>query len=136
MKGTTNASNTNIGGTVGSDTKPIKIVNGVATPVANDLAKASDVSTSYSIPVSGVEVFRFGRVVTVSLIGKSLAQGSEITILSSGTLPTHTGSNIHVPIFDLNGAYKGILFVNPDGRLAVNTIASTQVWVSMTYVAV
>lgn len=35
MRGQTNASN--IGGTVGSDTKPIKIVNGVATPVNSAL---------------------------------------------------------------------------------------------------
>ena len=41
MRGQTNASN--IGGTVGSDTKPIKIVNGVATAVTNDLAVDSAV---------------------------------------------------------------------------------------------
>ena len=37
MRGQTNASN--IGGTIGSDTKPIKIVNGVAVPVANEFAR-------------------------------------------------------------------------------------------------
>jgi len=35
MRGSTNAET--VGGTVGTDLKPIKIVNGVATPVANTL---------------------------------------------------------------------------------------------------
>lgn len=39
MRGQTNASN--VGGTVGSDNKPIKIVNSVLVPVANDLALAN-----------------------------------------------------------------------------------------------
>ena len=42
MRGQTNASN--IGGTVGSDTKPVKIVNGVATPVNDYLSKRSEVN--------------------------------------------------------------------------------------------
>ena len=51
MRGATNASN--IGGTVGSDTKPIKIVNDVATPVANDL-----VSTQGSQSINGALTLR------------------------------------------------------------------------------
>ena len=57
MRGQTNASN--IGGSIGSDTKPIKIVNGVATAVTNDLALNSAVvhKTGYEV-ISDTKVFQ------------------------------------------------------------------------------
>lgn len=133
-----NAINGKVSGTgnIGSDTKPIKIVNGAAVAVTDNLAKASDISTSYTIPASNIEVYRFGKVCTISLAGVSLAQGQEITILNAGTLPTHTGGNIHVPIIDLNGQYKGVLFVNSNGRLAANTIGAVTIYTSLTYTTV
>lgn len=47
MNGSTNASN--IGGTVGSDTKPIKIVDGQAVAVTNNLIPDSVTTTTISL---------------------------------------------------------------------------------------
>lgn len=56
MRGQTNASN--IGGNVGSDTKPIKIVDGVATAVTNDLAFDMEVvHKSGAENISGTKTF-------------------------------------------------------------------------------
>lgn len=58
MRGQTNASN--IGGNVGSDTKPIKIVNGVATAVTNDLAVDSNVvHKSGTETIGGAKTFTY-----------------------------------------------------------------------------
>lgn len=46
MKGSTNAQT--IGGTVGSDTKPVKVVGGIATAVTYDLIQNRVIGTSYA----------------------------------------------------------------------------------------
>ena len=59
-------------GTIGSDTKPIKIVNGVATPVTNNLV--DDTVTAIPITVDAnyisggtVSATKFGKIILISL---------------------------------------------------------------------
>ena len=121
---------------VGSDTKPVKIVNGQAVAVTDDLAKNSDLPTStYTIPSSGIEVRTYGKVVNISIAGVNVTTGSEVTLLPIGTLPTFTGNNIHVPLTGPNGEEHGLLFVNYNGRLAYNCTSNAQIYASLTYVS-
>lgn len=123
-------------GNIGSDTKPVKVVNGVATEVTDALAKSSDIPTStYTIPASGIEVRIYGKVVNISVSGVNVSAGNEITLLPVGTLPTFTGNNIHTSLTGPNGEEHGLLFVNYNGRLACNCTSAAQVYASLTYVA-
>ena len=61
-------------GNIGSDTTPVKIVSGVATPVANALALASDLPDSASgtiTPIEGsgaINYLKFGKIVIVNIV--------------------------------------------------------------------
>ena len=80
-------------GTVGSDTKPIKIVNGVATAVTNDLQ--TKLSLDLIATGSGYTVYKYGKVVAVNfnligpmqITGLPIAKGYFFTYLSGTTTP-------------------------------------------------
>ena len=61
MRGQTNASN--IGGTVGDDTHPVKIVNGVATAVTNELQTVETPALVYN--ANNITAYKYGRIVIV-----------------------------------------------------------------------
>lgn len=66
-------------GTVGSDTNPIKIVNGVATPVTNELMKGTR-SSGYLTPTSAVGTgqgiwSKSGHIVVITYAFQPLAAG-------------------------------------------------------------
>ena len=83
-------------GTVGDDTHPIKIVNGVASPVSSTLAKTSDLPGFASGNLSLLEgsgaitYYKYGRIVVINLINYAPAnQGvrdiANIPAASSGS---------------------------------------------------
>ena len=80
-------------GNIGSDTKPVKIVNGVATPVTNALQTAligEDITNQVTINsqyISGVSVVRYGKVVTVNFIGSSTPLATNSTTIITGVPP-------------------------------------------------
>ena len=97
MRGQTNASN--IGGTIGSDTKPIKIVNGVATPVTNHLGIPNtfiNTQIDVTIPpntntvVSDTEVPDTGTYLVVTTVDYHEV-GNGTQLLSVGIETNNTG---------------------------------------------
>lgn len=104
MRGTTNAQT--IGGTVGSDTKPVKIVDGKAVAVANDLlaGKISEIWDSGS----GHIAVKFNTINGATL-------GIE-TGYVTGTVPAGSGIalsvNLHYP-FLWGSASVSIASANP-----------------------
>ena len=99
-------------GTVGSDTKPIKIVNGVATPVTNTLARG-DV-TGEQITVNGcvLNKVRIGNILFISLQdGTPLATG-DYNIITNAVEGTQYGI---VPIMTGGNVIVGYLFGQPSG---------------------
>lgn len=103
-------------GTVGSDSKPIKIVNGVATPVTNTLARGD--ITGEQIPINGcvLNKVRIGNILFISLQdGTPLATG-DYDIITNATEGTQYGI---VPIMTTANVIVGYLFGQPGGRVTM-----------------
>ena len=94
MKGPTNAET--VGGTVGTDLKPIKIVNGVATPVANTL-----MDTVSNQDIFGVKSFK----------GELRVHTSETLMYLVTEIGSHDRSG---EIRVSNGSNLGILYLTLD----------------------
>ena len=92
-------------GTVGSDTKPIKIVNGVAVAVTDDLAKASELPTvttpsltsaNASITITQKAIRKYGKIVCITSEIRSDA------VVTAGTILLRTDA---LPIVRSWGAF-------------------------------
>ena len=68
MRGQTNASN--IGGTVGSDTKPIKMVDSVPTEVGGDLMRQGYTHTSQTVDGMAIYIDTFDTFAVISIFGE------------------------------------------------------------------
>lgn len=131
MKGMTNASN--IGGTVGDDTHPVKSVNGVLTPVSNQLALNSQLPGYYATaPAGNVYFFVFGKVCIVSIVGPSVSQGANIEIANG--LPTHVLGNVHSFLAGPNGQARGLAYVTEAGQVRVTTTEAGSIYGEIVYI--
>lgn len=80
-------------GNIGSDTQPIKVVNGVATPITNALQTAltsENITSQVTINtqyISGVSVAKYGKMVTVSFTGSSTPLSTNATAIITGLPP-------------------------------------------------
>ena len=124
-------------GTVGSDTKPIKIVDGVATAVTKDLTVNETIGLNPVIDanyISGgsVAIAKFGNVIVVSLQSVSfIATGSAIECITIPDVNILTASP--TPIIDWNsGATIGLMAGSTTGiNFWINTTASN-IWTTIT----
>lgn len=107
MRGQTNASN--IGGNVGSDTKPIKIVNGVPVAVAYDLLSTSgnqnlNGSLSFSsVGNIGAYMDSSGGQILISAYNQNTRYRSRLII----AIQNDNTANLILQKFDNNDTYLG-----------------------------
>ena len=103
-------------GTVGSDTKPIKIVNGVATPVTNTLARGDVTGEQITVDGCVLNKIRIGNILFISLQdGTPLATG-DFDIITTAVEGTQYGI---VPIMTDGNVIVGYLFGQPNGRVTM-----------------
>lgn len=116
---------------VGSDTKPVKIVNGEAVAVTNDLQTQLTVTQHYN--QSGVTVYSYGKMVTVSFQGYN--PGTTGTgLFVAGNLPKakHYG---YGALFN-NLQLRADAYIEPnDTNLKINTGAALHLYGSFTYIS-
>ena len=127
-------------GTVGSDTKPIKIVNGVATPVTNALAEASSVTpvvTFHSLinsqNVGDVVCTQIGKIVIVNVRG-CIPNGSGNVVICNTLPKAHTSIGGHGSAIS-NATPIGNLWIDANSTaLTVTVTANLQFWAQIVYV--
>ena len=103
-------------GTVGSDTKPIKIVNGVATPVTNTLARGDVTGEQITVDGCVLNKVRIGNILFISLQdGTPIATG-DFDIITTAVEGTQYGI---VPIMTGGNVIVGYLFGQPNGRVTM-----------------
>ena len=111
-------------GNIGSDTKPIKIVNGVATAITNDLQTKLSLQTLYSS--SNVMVYRYGQIVEIVMYGQTSALS--ITGLPKAAFSTYgaivTGSVVN------NGA---MWIIGNTQNIAMNFITNVASYGTLVY---
>lgn len=126
-------------GSVGSDTKPIKIVNGVATAVTDTLLKVNDLAVTEITGltfngISGdVKAYRSGNVVTICLAGANITAPNETYIITGLPRAVYNTSVQLVQWSD--GTIGGLLAMMTGGgslrRYGSNSV--TNIWESLTY---
>ena len=103
-------------GTVGSDSKPIKIVNGVATPVTNTLARGDVTGEQITVDGCVLNKVRIGNILFISLQdGTPIATG-DFDIITTAVEGTQYGI---VPIMTGGNVIVGYLFGQPNGRVTM-----------------
>ena len=110
-------------GNIGSDTKPIKVVNGVATAVANDLQTKLSVTSVTS--GTGYSVARCGPIVQVTIFNLWPSDTSQHTLVSG--LPT-CAMYVASIISNANSVANGAMWIadNTDYvRYQVNSVSQT-----------
>lgn len=121
MKGATNAMT--IGGTVGSDTKPIKIVDGQAVAVTNDLAVDSEV-----IHKSGNQTLigslSFGNDANGKIDGYVEGSGGSVVALDSKNA---VGYTLRLVVVMQNNNIGKLLLqrLGPQGQWQAETVVGT-----------
>ena len=126
-------------GTVGSDTKPVKIVNGVTTPVTDDLLKVNDIAVTeitnltFNAITGNVKAYRSGNVVTVCLAGVNITAPNETYIVTG--LPRAIYNTATQLVQWADGVIGGLLcMMSGTGNLRrYGSNAVTNVWQSLTY---
>ncbi len=124
---------------VGSDVKPVKIVNGQAVEVANNLVKAEETVTTMALTGNLTGNFSYAvknGMCTISIWGKSINAVSSYTVVASGIPKALV--NVACPVaHDGNGTPLGLLYINTvdPTKLAFNSYTTTtdHVFISMTY---
>lgn len=117
-------------GTVGDDTHPLKSVNGVLTPVTNELALASAIATeANTIPIlegSGSIIYcKFGKVVIINIINYAPIAAGTRTIAN---LPYTQTTNCYGAVFDKYNHQARILAVE-HGRLNLEVVAGDSLFI-------
>lgn len=123
-------------GDIGSDAKPVKIVNGEATPVTKDLVPNTSSYSAMSVTgadVSGtVGVSIFGKVVTVSIFGS-------VTISSTGAKTLLTGlpeARSAMAVTAFAGSNRVGLLYMQGSSLMYDAGTTSGPYVSLTYISV
>lgn len=127
-------------GNIGSDTKPIKIVNGVAVAVTDALVKVSDLTpvdiTTFSlVDTTGVvKVTRSGNVVSVSFQGSNITAVNETYIVTG--LPRAKAVSSVILTDWSTGTNSGLLTIMT-GETRIRRYGSGtvgNVWLTITYI--
>ena len=105
-------------GNIGSDTKPVKVVNGVATEVTDELQ--TKLSVSGNTPQTGFTVVRYGQIVEISLYNLNLPSGNNQHL--SG-LPRAVSYAIGI-ISDPNGSPRGVMYISA-GATSITTLTTS-----------
>lgn len=126
-------------GNIGSDRKPVMIVNGVATAVTDDLMKVSDLATTQITNLSttgvtgDVKVYRSGKVVSICFSGATITAPNESYIITG--LP-RAANTTAVPLVQWSdGASAGLLaMMGGTGSLRrYGATSASNIWLSLTY---
>lgn len=128
MRGQTNASN--VGGTVGDDAHPIKIVDNVPTPVTNELQ--TKLTTSEISVGNNCYMARYGQIIMINMVGYYASTAGIRTILTD--LPRCI-SQATTHANDGNGSYNGEMWITT-GATFVNyrpLIANSQSYATLIY---
>ena len=109
---------------IGSDTKPVKIVDGIMTPVSNDLAPATAVATEFdNITLregNGTITYRkFGKMVIINLVNYSPAGAGTRTIAN---IPYQQAGSCYGTVFEKNNHQARLLAVE-GGNLNLEVVA-------------
>ena len=118
-------------GTVGSDTKPIKIVNGVATPITNDVAIASDFTPSaqqITLNEGSGEVYyvKSGKTVIINLKNYVPAAAGTRNIV---TLPFTPQAICYGTVEEKNSHYSRLISAEMDKRLLLEVVAGDALFI-------
>jgi len=118
------------GASVGSDTQPVKIVNGAPVAVAAALQTAlSNVTTT---PSANVSVIQYGHVVQASVYAQAVTPGTPVTV--SGLPKALQYSNSVLCSFGGTG-WTGIVEIEAGSTiLRINSTTLTPVYGSLTYI--
>ena len=127
-------------GNIGSDLKPIKIVNGQAVAVANDLQTKLSVSgVSYGTMATGitgsVSWVKYGQIVFLSvgaIYGLNANQNDQV--VASG-LPASAYGNQNFNFSDPSGITHSLFYVTTGGELRANTNATASFYGNAVYIA-
>ena len=111
-------------GTVGSDTKPIKIVNGVATAVTDDLQKKITVVTNATVPSNnGTFTYnRYGRVIFLQISALSCAPGQDQYVMTG--LPIPAGQYVNFTLTTSQGLAPILGYIDNTGTFKINSQVS------------
>ena len=96
-------------GTVGSDTKPIKIVNGVATPVQTDLLPNSTPRVSdyyeikYPYDITSMGSYQYPYVIRVIDTNNIVLGNIRLTLRTDG------GTELYITVRNADGTYKDVI---------------------------
>lgn len=118
-------------GNIGSDTKPIKIVNGIAVEVTNNLQKQlANVEIENQF---GVIVYRYGNIIQVSFINYNHGDTTDHVVFS-GIPRAYCFAN---GVLMSGGAVSGEIYINPwDGNLHCHQYNTNGQYGSFTYITV
>jgi len=118
-------------GTVGSDTKPVKIVNGVATEVTNELQTKFETTSGSDLAYSWV---KYGKIVFMTVFYSNTSTGSFVV---TNDAPVNRGVNVSVNAHDGNGNPCGRMYLNTNGGtiVAVCNLANAQNITSFSYLS-
>lgn len=126
-------------GNIGSDVKPVKIVNGEAVAVANEIPVVEDITSQ--VTVVGTEfsgtfrVFRYGKVVTVFMQACACLTANNDVIVVSG-LPK-AASGFALPLINWSvGTTGGLLVIYP-GETGLRKYGGTasNIYQSLSYIS-
>lgn len=127
MRGQTNASN--IGGTVGDDTHPIKIVDDVPTPVTNELQTKLSVSRIYQNPPFYAQ--RYGNIVQVTVFDYHPTVAYDAQIISG--LPKASMYTLGL-MTDGAAAHNGAIWIQENsGTVMSRAMTTNQSFATMIY---
>lgn len=125
---------------IGSDTKPVKIVGGVPSEVANALVPETRIEVPYTVnPVVGgvsgtySSFTRMGKVVSISFSGTITNSGSNMVLVSG--LPSSSKFQIGT-LINQSDNYKSIGYVAISGSnlLVTSTVPTSGALVNITYI--
>lgn len=118
-------------GNVGSDTKPVKVVNGTATPVSKDLMVYDPVITTIS---GSVYYVKSGHIVQVVINGLNIAATGSDQNLIPQALP-RPATTIRGSLIQGSGSAGAMLSIYNDGSSRINCYNVGTHYGNITYVS-
>ena len=118
-------------GSVGSDTKPVKVVNGTATPVTKDLMVYDPIVTTIS---GNVYYIKSGHLVQVVINGLNIAATGSDQNLITQALP-RPSTTIRGSLIQGSGNAGAMLSIYNDGSSRINCYNIGTHYGSITYVS-
>lgn len=122
-------------GTVGDDTHPVKIVNGVATAVTVDLIPITRTTGEDLRSWGHCKWQRQGNIVTVSINNLNVIANGNDQFAFSGLPKTDIGVYYNFELFTFNGQDHALAYLNgTTGEIHYNSVNAIQVFGSFSYI--